>query len=512
MKEKKLNMERIIKFIKTNFLFSFFISSSLLFINQHANAQSPEGGCGLSVKCESVVPTCNSSCDGNIIANPAMGTGQYSFLWSTAQTSQSITNLCSGVYTVTVTDLNTLCSVTKTNSIIKGSVTADALLVNSTCDLCNGSITAIGQGGNGAPYTYLWSNGATSNMITGVCPNIKYTFTVTDKSGCTTLCSRKLINIGGIINDNNACTIDACDPSTGMATYTSVITNDNNICTDDGCDSISGVYHAPNNICCNGRFVTYTQGGWHGTGKPGQYLVAHFDACRDTFVLGDPCGYTIKFSDAAAVQAFLPQGNTAASLTQNMINPGSVNINVLAGQVLANGLALMFDQCDPYFGNSYSSLGAQVYNVNNSPFKGWSIKAIYDTARKVLSGCPSNYSPVQMNVVCTAINENYDTGSNSHHFSCPSINNFQLSDETYATGIAVATRPNPFQHKLMIDIVTEDPLNISITDIAGRKFQEYKNVLQSVEMNTDWNIGLYFIRISNESGSYLKVLKVICSE
>src|SRR5688500_11873135 len=49
------------------------------------------------------------------------------------------------------------------------------------------TLTAGATGGSGAPYTYAWSTGATTQSIK-VCPTstTTYTLTVTDKLGCST--------------------------------------------------------------------------------------------------------------------------------------------------------------------------------------------------------------------------------------------------------------------------------------------------------------------------------------
>ncbi len=53
-------------------------------------------------------------------------------------------------------------------------------------------------------------------------------------------------------NDNNACTIDACNSLNGTATHTPVNSDDGNSCTSDGCNSITGVFHIPlPEICGN---------------------------------------------------------------------------------------------------------------------------------------------------------------------------------------------------------------------------------------------------------------------
>ncbi len=57
-------------------------------------------------------------------------------------------------------------------------------------------------------------------------------------------CSFDIVVIGNP-GDNNVCTIDACNSSTGLSTHTPVSTEDNNVCTSDGCDSNTGVFHNP---------------------------------------------------------------------------------------------------------------------------------------------------------------------------------------------------------------------------------------------------------------------------
>ena len=49
------------------------------------------------------------------------------------------------------------------------------------------------------------------------------------------------------VDDNNVCTLDGCDSSTGVF-HTVVNVDDNNVCTLDGCDSSTGVFHTVENI------------------------------------------------------------------------------------------------------------------------------------------------------------------------------------------------------------------------------------------------------------------------
>ena len=526
----------------------------IIFTSGLANA----GVCSLGITATVVHPTCYGSCNASVTNTITGGSGNYSYQWSSGATTKDLGPVCAGVYTLTVTDLNNWCTKTRTFNLKKSKVSATTTNTPAHCGLCNGTITAVGKGGNGAPFTYLWSTGATTSTLNNVCPNVFYTVTVTDKMGCTFVCKRKTTNVGNTVSDNNVCTTDACDPATGQTTYTPididdnnvcttdacdpvtgqshtpvdpddqnecttdgcnpetgpyhtpVNTNDNNPCTTDGCDPVTGPYHTPNNSCCNGNFTTYTQGGWHNTGTPGTYLSNNFDGCAANFILGDPCGFTITFTSAAEIKEFLPQGTGPAALTASSVDPGSANITVLAGQVLSVGLALLFDDCDPNFSSSQSDLGAQIYDVSGSPFDGWSVQAIYNEASRVLSGCPSLYTPDQMNIVTTDINEEYDEGGTSSHFDCPGVS--RLASSANSIEQRATAQPNPFQDKLQISIQTEEPLTLKIMDVEGRLLNEMKNVSNSVEISDLVKAGIYFIQLSNESGSYQQILKVLKSE
>jgi len=51
-------------------------------------------------------PTCSNNCNGNASVDVVGGLPPYSFAWSNGGTTQTITNLCIGTYTVAVTDAN----------------------------------------------------------------------------------------------------------------------------------------------------------------------------------------------------------------------------------------------------------------------------------------------------------------------------------------------------------------------------------------------------------------------
>ena len=128
---------------------------------------------------------CNSGNSGSIISAIDGGTAPYSYLWSNAATSASISNLVSGSYTVTVTDDHG-CSISLTSTVTEpaaplatSAVTTDILCHANTTGAIDLSVT-----GGTTPYTYNWSNNATSQDISNLSAGF-YVVTVTDKNGCT---------------------------------------------------------------------------------------------------------------------------------------------------------------------------------------------------------------------------------------------------------------------------------------------------------------------------------------
>jgi gliding motility-associated-like protein len=128
---------------------------------------------------------CNGQCTGAANAAPTGGTPGYAYSWAPGgQTVPSVTGICSGSYTVFVTDTNG-CSMNQTLNITEpAALSLSATSNNTSCANNNGSATVTPTGGTG-PYTYQWSpSGGNSANATGLAPNT-YTVLVTDANGCT---------------------------------------------------------------------------------------------------------------------------------------------------------------------------------------------------------------------------------------------------------------------------------------------------------------------------------------
>ncbi|HLG35528.1 MAG TPA: gliding motility-associated C-terminal domain-containing protein, partial [Bacteroidia bacterium] len=153
---------------------------------------------------------CNGDCDGYATVYPSGGTPPYQYVWSTTDTLQTDSNLCAGIYCVTVTDANG-CTVSACDTLIEPPVLmVTAVIVNDSCfDLCHGAIDITASGGTPG-YWYDWDDIPGSPDIedrTFLCDGT-YIVTVTDTNGCTvtdtfTVTEPLLLTIAGtVINDS----------------------------------------------------------------------------------------------------------------------------------------------------------------------------------------------------------------------------------------------------------------------------------------------------------------------
>ncbi len=124
--------------------------------------------------------------DGTATSSAFGGSPPYSFEWSNGGTTQTITNLEPGLYTVTVTDSEDCFAL---QSVIVGAfgcpaITLDADILDATCfGACDGEIDLTVTGGS-APYIYIWSNGLSGEDAFGLCAG-DYFITILDANGCS---------------------------------------------------------------------------------------------------------------------------------------------------------------------------------------------------------------------------------------------------------------------------------------------------------------------------------------
>jgi hypothetical protein len=127
---------------------------------------------------------CHGAATGEVDLTATGGTAPYTYAWSNGATTQDIINLVAGTYTVIVTDDNGC--VDSLSATITEPAAPLALTATTVDVLCHGAATGevdLTATGGTAPYTFAWSNGATTEDITGLIAGV-YTVVVTDDNGC----------------------------------------------------------------------------------------------------------------------------------------------------------------------------------------------------------------------------------------------------------------------------------------------------------------------------------------
>jgi hypothetical protein len=139
--------------------------------------------------------SCLNKTDGAITTTPSGGVAGYSYLWSTASTSNSISSLGIGTYSVTLKDKNN-CTASK-NIILSAPQSIDFNIAQTSPLNCPGDQTASLDIAyiinNIGTVNYLWSSGETTKAISDKGAG-NYSVTISDSQGCSTQKSLAITN------------------------------------------------------------------------------------------------------------------------------------------------------------------------------------------------------------------------------------------------------------------------------------------------------------------------------
>lgn len=145
------------------------------------------------------------------------GVAPYTYLWNNGATSASVSGLVRGVYSATVTDGQGCNSNYSSTYITQNpTISVNSSVTNATCVQTNGSAIAFATGGVG-PYTYLWSNGQSTQTLTAVSGSQYYQVVATDANGCLGD-GGAYISASTPVNVTNLTSPSSCTLSTGSAT------------------------------------------------------------------------------------------------------------------------------------------------------------------------------------------------------------------------------------------------------------------------------------------------------
>ncbi|MBL0102641.1 MAG: SprB repeat-containing protein [Bacteroidetes bacterium] len=128
--------------------------------------------------------TCFNGTNGSIGLTATGGTQPYTYLWSNSSHASTLSGISAGNYSVVISDANG-CT-TSLNAIVNQPlpITIQPSTHSVNCFGGNDGYASVVVAGGNQPYSYQWSTGATSAMISGLSA-ASYSVTITDANGCT---------------------------------------------------------------------------------------------------------------------------------------------------------------------------------------------------------------------------------------------------------------------------------------------------------------------------------------
>ncbi|OFX16949.1 MAG: hypothetical protein A2033_01310, partial [Bacteroidetes bacterium GWA2_31_9] len=245
--------------------------------------------------------TCNGACDGTAQVTANGGTSPYTYDWSNTATTASVASLCNVTYSVTVTDdagCKASASVIITQpSVLNASITSSS---NVSCNAGNNGAATVSVSGGTTPYTYTWSNSASTANVSGLSAAV-YSVTVLDSKSCSKIASVT-------ITEPSVLTIT---PSSTDALCNGTSTGTANVIVSGGTSSYSYNWTSGGSTASESNLAV------------GSYTVTVTDAnsCTNTA--------SVTINEPSALTA----GVVSSNVSCNSINDGSVSLTVSGGTI-----------------------------------------------------------------------------------------------------------------------------------------------------------------------------------
>ncbi|MBL0025172.1 MAG: hypothetical protein IPO98_09260 [Saprospiraceae bacterium] len=426
--------------------------------NEHGCTASASRILSITNNPSAIVTGSNVICEGNSSTFTAVDGGRY--LWSNGATNSAITASLQGTYSVTVTSAD--------GCILIGSRTLTVNLnpiitISGDLEICNGSFTTWTANANGS---YLWSTGQSTAAINLNTPG-KYTVTVTNSNGCSTIAARTLI-----VNQSPIPSISGIDEICAGATTTlissggtfyswnngqstasieinplSTVTFTVTVSDVKGCSAVANkilkvnpkpIFEILGNVSiCNGESTTLVASGgvmylWNQGSTTSSIFLSPFTTS----------GYSVTVTDINGCQS--------SSGKQVSVNP-LPNANISGNNVICKGESTTLSAS---VGNSYRwSQGSVSASITVSPLN----SKIYTVTVSGINGCTSLASKsITVNSLPEASIEGITT-----------ICNGQKTTLTISGGIRYLWDTGSTENSLSISPSSSRTYSVTITDING---------------------------------------------
>jgi hypothetical protein len=437
----------------------------------------------------------NTSCGNNNGTATIEPSGPYTYLWSPGgQTTQTVTGLAAGTYTVTI-NASTSCNTVLVTDTVQIRPSTMLNLSTTSSGGCSGMAGALTTGGE-APYTYAWSSGQTSSSISGV-PKGTYTVTVTDAYGCIQVDSAKIDSALLVItpsqkndscygNSNGTITINA---SGGTAPYTYSWNSGQTTSGISGLPAGTYTCNVTEHGGCSGNVsVTISQPAILASSAPNQSVCPGVCVPINPITSGGTSPYTYTWSN----------GQTTSSIT---VCPSATTTYTYITRD----------------SKGCTDIVSPIVNIN--PLPTLSIKATKDTACTVdtidfiavhpaggvLSGkgvTGNNFNPRTVGVGIFSIYYAY-TDSNG----CSNTDSIRVYvnicagiEELSALNAKIELYPNPFSQNVTVDIEIDGPITVTLFDMLGQNVSSWtmNKGTHTISTATLAN-GMYMLQVKNKN-------------
>jgi hypothetical protein len=451
-----------------------------------------------SVQTTTVNATCFGMCDGSATATPT-GQAPFAYLWVPGgQTTQAVTGLCAGSYTVQVTDANNCTAQASVTITQPPQMTVNFNnVINNLCNgECNGSATANVSGGTPA-YTYMWNTTPAqfTATATGLCAGT-YTFVATDANGCTVSGSvtitQPALLAASVTSGTASCNI--CNGSatvnptggTGPYTYQWTPTNQTTQSATGLCPGAYTVIVTDANGCTVANTVTVTST-TPITVTSTQTNVTCSGDCNATAMAmpnGGTAPYTYLWSNGQMTQ-------TATGLCA-----GSYTVTVTDANGCTSNAVIIINQPAPLIVTT-SSTTESCLNCCDATA---TINPSGGTSPYFYNWSPSGQTTQTSTGLCSGTYTVCVTDANGCTTCDTVIIPMFVGLQEWTAAHPVQIYPNPFSKKLEIGTTFTGEMNVLLYDLSGRTVHR-EALRDKKEMDLGHlEPGIYFIHIVSEAG------------
>ncbi len=450
--------------------------------------------------------SCFNTCDGAIsLTNLSGGEGApYTFDWSNNTSASSISNVCAGTYTVTITDNGGNEEVATLFIPSPTPITSNIMSIGSTCTGGSGSASVMPSGGAGG-YSFLWNTGSTDSLIQNLALGWYY-ITITDASGCTTVDSTEVMEQGSGLLADLLVNKETCDQSDGSITV----------------QVLNGA--SPHSYAWNTGATTA--------------ILNSLAASSYTVTVTDANGCVESFTasvgeDNLTIDA---NGSTVTSVVCPGIPSGGIDLEIAEGtapftDVWSNGEIT----------EDLSNLLSGVFEVTVTDANGCtdvgsfevmepdSINAVVDVVNSEENACTGSISITALggnggftyawsHDVSATGTEQLDLCEGDYSITVSDVNGCNVIVEAFVDGIGLGTReaeelkltvyPNPAQNELFLSHGTLQLNAVSLTDMQGRQLRHWNTELEAGLSLEGLATGRYQLFISTNEELMLRPLLI----